>query len=94
MVIAFDIKNTGKLAGSTVGQVYVHQARPSVEKPDVELAGFAKLYLEPGESKTTSVTLDVGTLLTHVASMLIILAQGVLLLQRSTCVLGRRGGRL
>ena len=60
VVIAFDVKNTGKLAGSTVGQVYVHQARPSVEKPDVELAGFAKLYLEPGETGTTSVTLDVG----------------------------------
>ena len=60
VVIAFDIKNTGKLAGSTVGQVYVHQARPSVEKPDVELSGFAKLYLAPGETRTTSVTLDVG----------------------------------
>jgi hypothetical protein len=59
VVIAFDIKNTGKLAGSTVGQVYVHQARPSVEKPDVELAGFAKLYLEPGKAGTTFVTLDV-----------------------------------
>jgi beta-glucosidase len=60
VVVAFDVKNTGKLAGSTVGQVYVHQARPSVEKPDVELAGFAKMYLEPGETGTTSVTLDVG----------------------------------
>jgi hypothetical protein len=60
LMIAFDIKNTGKLAGSTVGQVYVHQARPSVEKPDVELAGFAKLYLEPGETGIASVTLDVG----------------------------------
>lgn len=61
VVVTFDIKNTGKLAGSTVGQAYIHQARPSVEKPDVELAGFAKLHLEPGETGTASVTLDVST---------------------------------
>jgi beta-glucosidase len=61
VTVTFDIENTGKLAGSTVGQAYIHQARPSVEKPDVELAGFAKLYLEPGEIETASITLDVSS---------------------------------
>ena len=60
VMVTFDIENTGKLAGSTVGQVYVHQPRPPVEKPDVELAGFAKLNLAPGESGTASVTLGVS----------------------------------
>jgi len=70
VVITFDIQNTGKLAGSTVGQVYVHQARPSVEKPDIELAGFAKLYLEPGDTGTTSVTLDVSGSLDYEQTLL------------------------
>lgn len=60
VVVTFDIQNTGDVAGSTVGQAYIHQARPSVEKPDVELAGFAKVDLEPGEKGTASITLDVG----------------------------------
>lgn len=63
VIVTFDIKNTGKRAGSTVGQIYVHQSRPSVEKPDVELAGFARLYLQPGETGSASIVLDVRTLL-------------------------------
>jgi hypothetical protein len=39
VLVTFNIQNTGKLAGATEGQVYVHQCRPSVEKPNVELAG-------------------------------------------------------
>jgi beta-glucosidase len=56
----FTITNTGSIAGATVGQVYVHQCRPSVEKPDIELATFAKVYLAPGESKVVSVNLEVS----------------------------------
>lgn len=56
----FTVTNTGNLAGSAVGQVYVHEARPSVEKPDIELGGFGKVHLEPGESKQVSVELDVS----------------------------------
>ena len=63
MIVTFDITNTGIRAGSTVGQIYVHQSRPSVEKPDVELAGFARLYLQPGETGSASIVLDVRTLL-------------------------------
>jgi beta-glucosidase len=63
--VTFTVQNTGKLAGSTVGQVYVHQCRPSVEKPDVELAGFGKVYLEPGETRSVSLELDVGQFVTE-----------------------------
>jgi hypothetical protein len=31
-----------------------------VEKPDIELATFAKVYLAPGESKVVSVNLEVS----------------------------------
>jgi hypothetical protein len=69
VLVTFNIQNTGKLAGATVGQVYVHQCRPSVEEPDVELAGFAKLYLQPGETGTASVNLDVSTGVLYLESM-------------------------
>lgn len=94
VVVSFDIRNTGELVGSTVGQVYVHQARPSVEKPDVELAGFAKLYLEPGETGTASVTLDASVHSSSGQTSLMATAQSVLVLQCSTSLLGRREGRL
>jgi hypothetical protein len=80
-VATFDIQNTGKLAGSTVGQVYIHQARPSVEKPDVELAGFAKLYLEAGEIGTATVTLDVSISMASLDLLANASAQGFLVLQ-------------
>lgn len=39
----------------------MHEYRPSVEKPDMELGGFAKAHLQPGESQEVSVVLDVGS---------------------------------
>ncbi len=52
------VTNTGSKAGSEVPQVYIHQPRPSVSRPEVELAGFAKIHLEPGESKTAVIPID------------------------------------
>jgi beta-glucosidase len=40
-----------------VVQVYVGQISCSVERPVRELKGFAKVYLEPSESRRTSVDL-------------------------------------
>ncbi|WVR04181.1 hypothetical protein IAU60_001181 [Kwoniella sp. DSM 27419] len=52
------ITNTGELSGAQVAQVYVHDLDPRVERPEIELAGFAKAHLQPGESKTVQVDLD------------------------------------
>lgn len=53
-----EIKNTGKMAGAEVVQLYLHDKLSSVVRPVKELKGFKKVFLEPGETK--SVTFTVG----------------------------------
>ena len=52
------VTNTGKCAGKTVVQLYVGDCESSVFRPVRELKGFDKVFLEPGESKDVSFTLD------------------------------------
>lgn len=52
------VKNTGKVAGAEVVQLYIHDDESSLERPYKELKGFQKVYLEPGESKEVSITID------------------------------------
>lgn len=56
--ITFTIKNTGKVAGADVAQVYVHQEKSTLPRPQKELKGFQKVFLQPGESKTVTITLN------------------------------------
>lgn len=55
--IGVPVTNVGKVAGSEVVQVYVHDCEASVEMPQKQLKGFDKVYLEPGETKTVSIEL-------------------------------------
>lgn len=57
-VVSFNLKNTGKVAGAEVAQIYVTDEECSLVRPVKELKGFEKVYLEPGESKRVSVRLD------------------------------------
>ncbi len=52
------VTNTGETAGAEVVQVYVSDEESSLPRPVRELKGFTKVELNPGESKTVSVTLD------------------------------------
>lgn len=56
----FTIFNTGSVEGGEVGQVYVHAKSRQVERPDIELKGFQKVFLGPGESKEITVKMDVS----------------------------------
>jgi len=51
------VTNTGKLAGKDVVQVYVSDVKSTVEQPKKELAGYAKVDLKVGESKTVDILL-------------------------------------
>jgi beta-glucosidase len=53
-----DVTNTGSVAGKEVVQVYVHDRRSSLVRPFKELKGFAKVALDPGETRTISIPLD------------------------------------
>ena len=56
--VSFTITNTGKVGGAEVAEVYVSCKNGKVYRPDKELRGFAKLYLEAGESRQVTVSLD------------------------------------
>jgi beta-glucosidase len=46
------VKNTGKLAGDEVVQLYINDVIASVTRPVKELKGFERIHLKPGEKKT------------------------------------------
>ena len=50
------VKNTGKVAGSEVVQLYVSDTEAPVERPAKELKGFEKVCLEPGQSKVVRIS--------------------------------------
>lgn len=58
LTVTVEVKNTGSVAGKTTVQVYVHDCKAELVRPEKELKGFAKVALAPGESKTISITLD------------------------------------
>jgi beta-glucosidase len=60
--INFDVKNTGERAGDEVPQLYVHQEKSNVKVPTEELRGFARIHLEPGETKTVAFILPASKL--------------------------------
>lgn len=58
LTLTFEIKNTGKVEGSEIPQLYVRDVKASVERPVKELKGFLKIFLKPGETKTVTFTID------------------------------------
>ncbi len=54
----FEIKNTGTVAGAEIAQLYIHQKKPSLTRPEKELKGFKKVLLKPGEIQTVSISLE------------------------------------
>ena len=57
LTVEFTLKNTGKVAGAEVSQLYVQAEKSAVERPVKELKSFAKTELKPGESKTIKLNL-------------------------------------
>lgn len=52
------VKNTGKVAGKEIVQLYVKDLESTVIRPEKELRAFEKVELHPGEEKKISFTLD------------------------------------
>nr|WP_157138815.1 glycoside hydrolase family 3 C-terminal domain-containing protein [Asticcacaulis biprosthecium] len=58
LTASFTIKNTGKLAGAEVGQVYISPVGDAGWEAPKRLAGFEKIMLKPGKSGKATITVD------------------------------------
>ncbi len=62
VLITCRITNTGHREADEVVQLYLHDREATVTRPVKELAGFRRLTLAPGETRTITFTLDVSQL--------------------------------
>ncbi len=62
ITVTADIKNTGKVKGDEVVQLYVHQVKSSVKRPAKQLRGFERITLDPGQKKTVTFTVPASQL--------------------------------
>lgn len=58
ITVSVTVRNTGHLAGAEVVQIYVGEDNAKVPRPRYELKGFAKVNLEPGESREVTIPLN------------------------------------
>ncbi|MBQ8457927.1 MAG: glycoside hydrolase family 3 C-terminal domain-containing protein [Prevotella sp.] len=59
VTVSITVKNTGKVAGKEIAQVYVAAPTGKIEKPCHELKGFAKTReLKPGEKQTLTIQIQ------------------------------------
>ena len=52
------VKNTGQRAGDEVVQLYVHDVLASVARPVMQLEGFQRVHLQPGEERELTFSLS------------------------------------
>ena len=52
-----NVKNTGKRDGAETVQLYIHTAKPTIDRPYKELKGFRKVFLKAGESRDVTITI-------------------------------------
>jgi beta-glucosidase len=54
---SIDLSNAGPVAGTEVVQMYIHEKYGSIARPVVELKGFQRVSLEPGQTKHLTFTI-------------------------------------
>ena len=55
--LAFDIKNTGEMAADEIAQIYLSPTADDQQIRPIQLQGFARVSLQPGETKTVKIKL-------------------------------------
>jgi beta-glucosidase len=74
--VSFNISNTGQSAGTEIAQLYVSGESFEIARPMLELKGFARVTLEPGETKNVTIDLDADDLHFHDTSLRRVLPNG------------------
>ena len=62
VMVTVDLKNAGDAAGAEVVQVYVGMKHCAIDRQKKLLKGFKKVTLEPGQSATVSIPVDLNEL--------------------------------
>jgi beta-glucosidase len=62
VTVSCEIKNTGDREGDEVAQLYFHQEVSSVTIYELNLCGFERVHLKPGETKSVSYKLPASSL--------------------------------
>ncbi|HEY9534014.1 MAG TPA: glycoside hydrolase family 3 C-terminal domain-containing protein [Mucilaginibacter sp.] len=57
ITVSVNVKNTGKMTGDEVVQLYIHDVKPSLKRPIKELRGFERITLAPGQTKTVKMSI-------------------------------------
>jgi len=60
--VSVDVTNTGSREGDEVTEFYIHQRVASITQPVMQLRGFRRVTLKPGEKKTVEFTVTPDTL--------------------------------
>ncbi|HKN97089.1 MAG TPA: glycoside hydrolase family 3 C-terminal domain-containing protein [Pseudonocardiaceae bacterium] len=58
VTLSFTVTNTGHVAGAEAPQVYVAKPDRLADTPPKELGAFTKVSLQPGQSRTVTLTID------------------------------------
>jgi beta-glucosidase len=76
MTASVTVTNTADRAGQEIVQLYIHPESPSQTRPVQELKGFARVQLEPGESKRVSFELPASLYAFHDRDMNLTVEEG------------------
>jgi len=55
--LSFEVKNTGQMAGTEIAQIYLSPTSDDQQIRPIQLQGFARISLTPGQNKTVKVKL-------------------------------------
>ena len=55
LTLTFDVKNTGEMAADEIAQIYLSPTKADQNIRPIQLQGFARVSLQPGEAKTVKV---------------------------------------
>lgn len=62
LVATVDVTNIGKMAGEEVVQLYVGFENSAIDRPVKSLKGFKKVAIEPGQTRTVQINVDIEDL--------------------------------
>lgn len=56
--VTFKLTNSGRVAGMEIAQLYIGCASDEIFRPNKELKGFTKIFINAGETKTVTIPFD------------------------------------